>query len=40
MALEFLQKIKENSLQRDQIAGTPTNDMIPINNGNIIEEHG
>jgi group I intron endonuclease len=26
--------------QRDQTAGTPTNDVIPFTNGNVCEEHG
>ncbi len=40
MALDFILKIKEISQQRDQIAGTPTNDIVPFTNGNISEEHG
>ena len=41
MALDFISKIKENSLrQRDQIAGNPTNDIVPFNIGNNNEEHG
>jgi hypothetical protein len=28
------------SRQRDQTAGTPTNDIVPFHNGNIMEEHG
>ena len=41
MALDFILKIKNNSLQRrDQIAGNPTNDVVPFILGNKNEEHG
>jgi len=40
MAFDFILQIKENVRQRDQIAGNPTNDVVPFILGNKNEEHG
>jgi len=41
MAFDFILKLKENySGQRDQIAGSPSNDVVPFIPGNTNEEHG